>query len=227
MYIFEKIKKYFVIARIYLTSENQWFVTAFWRHFYKRHKRTHNNTYWMGIHAIKPPGDLWVYQEIIYEKKPDVIIECGTKNGGTSLYMANICDIVGTGRVISIDIKERDVPKHPRITYLIGDTASEESLKKAKTLIKQGDRVMVILDSDHSFEHVNRELAAYASLVTPGQYLIVEDSVVNGNPVFEDFGPGPMESIEKFLPEHPEFTSDRSREKFWVTYSPKGFLLRN
>ncbi|MEK9177356.1 MAG: CmcI family methyltransferase, partial [Patescibacteria group bacterium] len=90
-----------------------------------------------------------------------------------------------------------------------------------------GDRVMVILDSDHHYTFVKDELPLYAQFVTAEQYLIVEDTSVNGNPVFEEYPDGgPMQAVEEFLPLHPEFTADRSREKFWLTYNPKGYLLR-
>ena len=76
---------------------------------------------------------------------------------------------------------------------------------------------MVILDSDHSQAHVSAELSAYAPLVTPGCYLIVEDTCVNGHPLYPDHGPGPMEALDAFLPQHPEFEPDPAREKFMLT----------
>jgi cephalosporin hydroxylase len=89
-----------------------------------------------------------------------------------------------------------------------------------------GRRTMVILDSDHSAAHVSAELDAYRELVSPGCYLIVEDTNVNGHPVFTDHGPGPMEAIDAFLPSAPEFAIDYSRERFMLTLNPRGFLKR-
>ena len=86
---------------------------------------------------------------------------------------------------------------------------------------------MVILDSGHKRDHVLEELRCYSPRVSSGQYLIVEDTNLNGNPVRPDFGPGPMEAVEEFLADHPEFTRDRSREKFLLTYNPGGYLLRS
>ncbi len=85
---------------------------------------------------------------------------------------------------------------------------------------------MIILDSDHSRENVTRELVAYSPLVTQGSYLIVEDTNVNGHPVLPDFGAGPMEAVEAFLAAHPTFEVDERREKFLMTFNPRGFLRR-
>jgi cephalosporin hydroxylase len=223
----KKIRRIFLVAKIYLTSENPWYITAFWRHFYQRHKRTHDNTFWLGVNAVKPPTDLWVYQEIIYEKKPDVIIETGTKYGGTTFYLATICDLVGHGKIVTVDIEPRERRAHPRITYLTGSSIDDSTIAKIKSIIKSGDRVMVILDSDHHYPFVKDELPLYAKFVTSGQYLILEDTSVNGNPVFEEYPDGgPMQAVEEFVPAHPEFSIDRSREKFWITYNPKGYLLK-
>lgn len=89
-----------------------------------------------------------------------------------------------------------------------------------------GERVMVILDSDHSLTHVAGELEAFAPLVTPGCYLIVEDTNINGHPVYPEFGPGPMEAVLEFLPHHPEFVVDARCERLLMTFNPNGFLLR-
>jgi cephalosporin hydroxylase len=87
-------------------------------------------------------------------------------------------------------------------------------------------RVLVVLDSDHSRDHVLAELRAYAPLVTPGSYLVVEDTNVNGHPVYEAFGPGPMEAVQDFLKERDDFEVDRSREKFLLTFNPGGWLRK-
>jgi cephalosporin hydroxylase len=173
------------------------------------------DTYWLGVPVLKCPLDLWIYQEIIFEVKPDVIIECGTFRGGSALFLAHMCDLVNNGRIISIDIEYReDRPKHERITYLIGSSTSEEIVRKVKSLIRDRDKVMVILDSDHHKEHVLKELKIYSKFVTKGSYLIVEDTNINGHPVVPDFGPGPLEAVEEFLKENKNFVADRTKEKF-------------
>jgi cephalosporin hydroxylase len=86
--------------------------------------------------------------------------------------------------------------------------------------------VLVLLDSDHRRDHVLAELRAYAPMVTPGSYLVVEDSNINGHPVYEDFGPGPTEAVQDFLKERDDFEVDRSREKFLLSFNPGGWLRR-
>lgn len=185
------------------------------------------NTFWCGIPTQKCPLDLWAYQEIIFEVRPDAIIECGTASGGSALFLASMCDLVGNGEVITIDIEDNEGrPKHKRIEYLLGSSTSKEIVEKVRNLIKDGDKVMVILDSDHHKEHVLNELRIYSHFVTKGSYLIVEDTNLNGHPVFQDFGPGPMEAVEEFLKENKDFVIDRSKEKFYLTFSPKGYLQK-
>lgn len=189
--------------------------------------RTKFDMSWFGVPTIKCPLDLWIYQEIIFETKPDLIIETGTAEGGSALYLASLCDLINKGTVLSIDIKEnRKRPQHKRIKYLLGSSVSGEIAEKVKSAIKENDRVMVILDSDHSKEHVLKELRIYSSWVSRGNYLIVEDSNVNGHPVSPEYGPGPMEAMEEFLKENKNFTVDKSREKFYMTFNPCGYLKR-
>lgn len=189
--------------------------------------KTWGNTFWLGIPTLKCPLDLWIYQEIIFEVKPDVIIECGTAAGGSALFLASMCDLVGNGRVITIDIEDiKGRPEHKRIKYLLGSSTSKEIVEKVKNLIKDEIKVMVILDSDHHEEHVLNELRIYSNFVTKGSYLIVEDTNINGHPVAPDFGPGPMEAVKKFLRENKSFVIDETKEKFYLTFNPKGYLKR-
>jgi cephalosporin hydroxylase len=184
---------------------------------------------WRGVPVLKYPTDLFVYQEMIYELKPDVILDIGTYKGGSALFFATMFDLMGidSGRVISVDIEDRQaLPKHPRITYLVGSSVSDPILNQIKERLRPGQRVMVVLDSDHTKQHVLNELRAYSQMVTNGSYLIVEDSNINGHPVLADFGPGPMEAIHDFLIENTEFQIDKSREKFLLTVSPDGFLRK-
>lgn len=203
------------------------FIDLFHKHYYDNNIWAGGNTAWLGVETQKCPLDLWIYQEIIYETKPDWIIECGTNLGGTSLFLASICDLVDNGKVITIDIADYNKPKtHPRIQYLIGSTTSDEIIKEVNKKITKNDSVMVILDSDHSKSHVLKELQMYHSLVTKGNYLIVEDTNINGYPVLPDFGEGPMEALEEFLLMNDEFVIDKSREKFYLTFNPKGYLKK-
>ena len=107
-----------------------------------------------------------------------------------------------------------------------GSSTSAEVLDQVTAFVQDAERVMVILDSDHSREHVLRELELYAPLVSKGCYLVVEDTNVNGHPVVPGFGPGPMEALNEFLSGSNDFEVDRSREKLMLTFNPCGYLLR-
>ena len=191
--------------------------------FYYDHSRHHAS--WLGNKVLKCPLDLWIYQEIIAEMKPDIIIESGTLFGGTTLYLAMICDMINHGEVISIDITKKKVPIHSRITYLFGSSVSDEIVEEVSKRIS-GKSVMVILDSDHTKAHVLKELEIYSKLVTDRNYLIVEDTNLNGHPVYPDFGEGPMEAVIEFLRENNNFTIDIDREKFYMTFNPNGYLMK-
>jgi cephalosporin hydroxylase len=199
--------------------------------YYSRPEQTIYDTYWLGVAAQKYPSDLWVYQEIITELRPDFIIETGTYWGGSALYLASICELLGHGQVITIDTVDMAEsaatrPEHARITYLHGSSIETEVVEKVRGLVADAGTIMVILDSDHSREHVVNELKIYSEFVTPDSYLIVEDTNINGHPVFPEFGPGPMEALDLFLSTSAEFLPDPSREKFFVTANPRGFLRR-
>lgn len=185
------------------------------------------NPKWMGVAALKCPFDLWVYQEILHETRPDIVLETGTARGGSALFLASMFDLLGSGEVVSIDIVRRpEWPVHPRITYLTGSSTSAPILEQVRRRVAGAARVMVILDSDHKKDHVLDELREYAPLVTKGSYLIVEDTNINGRPVFPGFGPGPGEAVDDFLKGHPAFVRDLSRERFFVTFNPGGYLQR-
>lgn len=182
-------------------------------------------TSWMGVPALKCPLDLWIYQEILYEIRPDLVIETGTHLGGSALYLAHVLDILGKGEVVTIDIDDAVRPQHPRIHYLQGSSADPELVADG-VRGRSRDACVVILDSDHSQAHVSRELEILSPYVTPGSYLIVEDTNINGHPTYPSFGPGPFEALERFLLDHPEFVVDSSREKFLMTFNPSGFVRR-
>lgn len=202
-------------------------INHFHRIYYESPHRTRRNTFWLGIKAQKCPLDLWVYQEIIYETRPDIIIETGTAAGGSALFLASICDLLGRGEIISIDIeKKKNRPEHPRVKYLLGSSTSEEIVGEVEALVRAKDRLMTILDSDHHKEHVLRELEIYSKFVTRESYLIVEDTNISGHPVRPKFGAGPMEAVKEFLKTNDDFVIDHSREKFYLTFNPDGYLRR-
>jgi cephalosporin hydroxylase len=184
-------------------------------------------TSYLGVPTLKNPLDFWVYQEIIFARKPNFIVEIGNRFGGSTLALAHLCDLIGDGNVIAIDISHDDiypqVRSHPRITLLEGDACS--LVEDVRKLISINDRVMVIEDSSHTYENTLNVLNAYCRFVKSGDYFIVEDGICHHG---LDVGPspGPYESIEHFIDQNSEFEIDREKESFIVTWNPKGFLRR-
>lgn len=226
----EKLRKVFLLAvnkNYYKNPQlTKIIVEEFHKIYHSSYAQTWANTFWLGVPLKKCPFDLWIYQEIIVDLKPEVIIECGTYLGGSALYLASICDLVDHGKILTIDIADNPgKPRHNRITYLLGSSTSLEMAVQVQGLIAPGDKVMVILDSDHHKEHVLRELEIYGEMVTLGSYLIVEDTQI-GHPVADNFGPGPMEAVAEFLQTHKEFVIDPDKEKFFFTFNPRGYLKK-
>jgi cephalosporin hydroxylase len=181
---------------------------------------------WLGAQALKNPLDLWVYQEIMVETRPELVVETGTYRGGSASFLASICDLLGEGEVVSIDVEavRDDYPDHARVTYLGGRSSTDPDVVAETRARAEGKRTLVVLDSDHSQAHVEAELAAYAPLVPVGGYVIVEDS--NIGRIRKDLMPGPLEAIEAFLSKTDDFEIDREREKFLITFNPSGYLRR-
>jgi len=176
---------------------------------------------YMGHKIWKWPCDLQLYQEVIWEVKPHLIVETGTAFGASALYFAHLLDQVGWGKVVSVDVNEAQgkYPKHPRIAYVGGKSStSNDMLAEVRGYVNHfceprlgKGRCMVVLDSDHSRNHVLAELAAYAQFVSPASYLIVEDTNVNGHPVYQEHGPGPQEALDVWLPKHPDYRVDDTK----------------
>lgn len=184
-------------------------------------------TTYFGVRAYKNPLDAWIYQEIVVAHRPDVIVEIGNRFGGGTLYLAHLCDLLGHGRVIGVDIGHRDVAdvvrRHPRITLLEGDAVGR--FPDVREACVGSRRVMVIEDSSHTFDNTLDVLRTYSALLGVGDHFIVEDTICHHG---LDVGPnpGPYEAVEAFLRENPGFAADRGRERFLVTWNPKGFLTR-
>ena len=188
---------------------------------------TWSQTNWLGVPCLKSPFDAWVYQEIIHRNRPDVIVECGTAFGGSALFMASICSVIGNGRVITVDISDirHEYRPHELVTYVLGSSIAPETLEQIRSRITPGESVMVVLDSNHRAGHVWRELRIYGELVTPGQYMIVEDTNL-GHEVRPEFGNGPAEAVELFLSQNDDFARDPECEKFLMSFNHGGFLLK-
>jgi cephalosporin hydroxylase len=188
---------------------------------------------WHGIRTLKLPSDIWNYQEILFERQVEHVIETGTRHGGSALFFAETLVARGAkGPVVSIDIDgaSRQIQSHADIRFLLGDSAAPDMVEKALALLP-ADRgaIFLILDSDHRRDHVLRELRAWVPKLRRGDYLVVEDTIVNGHPVRPEHGPGPMEAIRDYLAEAPGLlTHDRQREaKFGASFASRGHYVRN
>lgn len=189
--------------------------------------RIKKQTTYFGVKAFKNPLDFWVYREIIFEVKPDVIVEIGNSYGGGTLALAHILDHMQKGRVIGLDIDHERVhpivKEHHRITLITGDAC--ESFDNVRELIEEKDRVLIIEDSAHTYENTLNVLRKFSPLITKGSYFIVEDSICHHG-LDRGPNPGPYEAIEQFVKENSDFQIDRTRESFFITWNPKGFLRR-
>lgn len=169
---------------------------------------------WLGVEIEKSPLDLMTLQEIIFETRPDTIIECGTFHGGSALYMACLMDLMNIdGKIFTIDRDVYQRPVHPKIEYIHSNCLTAD-------IPKPGAQTMLILDCNHAGSHVYAELEKFSSMVTPGQYIIVENTDA------PDKSNGPAAAIASFLFDNENFVVDKNREKYGITCNPGGYLLR-
>jgi cephalosporin hydroxylase len=200
--------------------------------------RVWNKNSWLGVPCWKLPMDAFVIQELIYKQKPDFILETGTGCGGSAMFYASICELIGHGKIVTVDIKnqvDRElVEKYKwseRIEWVSGgstNTMVVDDIMKKLELPNSNPNIMVILDSWHTKDHVYEEMFLYKELVPVDGYMIVEDSHAAGNPVpWEWEDEGPMGAIDKFLEtESEEWEIDWECEKHLLTFNPKGYLKR-
>lgn len=199
---------------------------------------------WMGVPIIQTPTDVMATQEVIWATKPDVIIETGVARGGSVLFMASLLELMGKGKVIGVDIDVRahnrdTIDRHPmskRVVLIEGGSVDEDTLARVRAEIPAGGKVMVVLDSDHSRDHVLAECRAYGPLVTPGCYLVVADTIVAHLPETSkarnrsrplETGNDPAEAARLYLAETPAFEVDQVLNgKLVLSSSPGGYLRR-
>jgi cephalosporin hydroxylase len=201
---------------------------------------------WMGRPIIQLPDDVMRIQEAIFQIQPDVIVETGVAHGGSLILYASLCKTMEKGRVIGVDIEIRPhnrtaIETHflaPYITLIEGNSVGEDILAQVRSHIKPGEKVMVILDSNHTKAHVLAELEAYASMVTSGSYIVATDGMMQDIP---DAPRGqadwtwnnPQQAVKDFLAVHSEFVPqepprlfDESGTQVQITYWPNAYLKR-
>lgn len=201
---------------------------------------------WLGRPVIQLPEDMLRIQEVIYEIKPDVIVETGVAHGGSLIFYASLCTAIGKGRVIGIDIEIRPhnrsaIEEHrlsPLISLVEGSSIDAKVVQSVKDQIGSSETVLVLLDSNHLKDHVLAELEAYSTLVSPGSYIVACDGIMQqvvGAPRTEDDWSwnNPITAIKEFIARHPEFESVEPTWPFHeglvserVTYWPQAFLRR-
>jgi len=194
-------------------------------------------TTYAGVQAVKSPLDAWMYQEIVWQRKPQTIVEIGNWRGGSLLMYAHWLDAIGSGRVIGVDVDHSRVPQdvwqHPRVELVTGDAVKVAAQvadmiqdSQVFALEPQVPEVLIIEDSSHEAAQTLGVLRAYEGLVRPGGYFIVEDTICwHGL----DTGPrpGPFEAVEMFLVEQgARWVRDPGCESFGVTWNPGGYLRR-
>jgi cephalosporin hydroxylase len=205
------------------------------------------NFSWLGRPIIQYPQDMIAFQEIVWEVKPDLIIETGIAHGGSLILSASMLTLleatgqIKEGKVLGIDIDIRShnreaIEKHPlssKITMFEGSSIDDEMIQKVKEFAKQGKKILVALDSNHTHDHVLAELNAYAELVSVGSYCIVFDTIIEDMPENSfpdrpwDKGDNAKTAVWEFLKSNNNFEIDKSIEnKLLISVAPDGYLKR-
>jgi cephalosporin hydroxylase len=201
---------------------------------------------WLGRPIIQLPEDMVRLQEVIYLVKPEVIIETGVAHGGSLVFYASLCRLIGRGRVIGVDVEIRPHNRkaleehelYPLISLIEGDSVAPATIQEVRSHIAEGETVLVILDSNHSRAHVAAELEAYHDLVTPGSYIVATDGIMTilhdvprGQPAWRE--DNPASAAKSFAQQHPEFVIEQPPWPFSeseleqnVTHWPYAWLRR-
>lgn len=214
-------------------------LSRIWLREITRHKYAYNFT-WLGRPLIQLPQDMVAVQELVWRVKPDLIIETGVAHGGSLIYSASLLELIGgAGRVVGVDIDIRahnraEIENHPlarRIQLIQGSSVDRSVIRQVRETARGCERVMVLLDSNHTHEHVLQELRGYSPLVTKGSYLVVFDTLIEDMPddLIKDrpWGKGnnPKTAVWEFLKKNRRFVVDKDVEaKLLLTVAPDGYL---
>lgn len=227
------------------TKEAFKYISRYWLKLGWNQKYSYTFT-WLGRPIIQLPEDMIRIQEIIYQVKPDVIIETGIAHGGSLIFYACLCHAIGKGKIIGIDCEIRahnleEINQHPLKEYLTlieGDSIAADTFSQVKKLIKSTDKVLVILDSNHTYQHVYQELLTYSDLVTSGSYIIVADGIMHdlhdvprGASHWQAENPAQAaidfsKQRQDFILEQPKWLFNESDLENNITYYPFGYLRK-
>jgi cephalosporin hydroxylase len=195
---------------------------------------------WLGRPIIQYPQDILAVQEIIWRTRPELIVETGIAHGGSVVFSASMLELLGGDRqVVAVDIdirraNRREIEAHPlsrRVTLIEGSSVDEAIATQIRRCAQGRQRVLVLLDSNHTHDHVLRELELYSPLVQPGSYIVVFDTIIEDMP--EGFytdrpwnrGNSPKTAVSEFLRRNDRFEIDYEvLDKLWITVCPDGYL---
>jgi len=203
------------------------------------HYRVMYEPTWLGIPIIQFPTDIVMMEELIWKVRPDFIVECGLAHGGSAVMFASICELIGKGQVIGVDVEIRQynraaIMSHPmskRIELIEGSSIDHSVVAEIKRRVAGAETVLVVLDSNHSRDHVLKELNLYGEIVTPNSYMVAMDGAQalvwdtpNGKEEWKE--DNPLVAIHEFLKKNPNFQIDPHYTRMHITSSPDGFLRR-
>lgn len=217
-----------LVRRIEATREKHGDVLQKYHEVWYNAPHTWHFTHFLGVGLMKCPNDLWIYQAIMSDIRPTVVIETGTYQGGSALWFAFLMEMLGiNGKVYTIDFEDRRQCAHPRIEFLGGDSRNPEirdAIVEDMAKVTPG-RLLVSLDADHSADHVYKELCLYAPLCKLGDRLVVEDTNIGWEG--ENGDRGARGGLTDYLNEHPgEWQQDVISERYLLTMNPGGWLIR-
>lgn len=194
---------------------------------------------WLGIPIIQYPSDIIMMQELIWKIRPEVIVETGFAHGGSAIFYSSMLELLGRGKVISVEVEIRKynevaIAGHPlshRLQQIVGSSVDPDVFRQVKQCVGKNKKVLVALDSNHSYEHVLQELQLYSTLVSDGSYIVAMDGlqrfvtdIPRGNPEWAE--DNPHCAIHEFLEKYPDWEIDPHYNRLMITSNPDAFLRR-
>jgi cephalosporin hydroxylase len=196
------------------------FIEAYWNSL------AWKDTEWLGHPVAVAPTDLVAYQQLLAAVRPDWIVATGTHGGGRALFLASICDLLDHGHVIAVSDDRQPRPEHERVTYVQAAPFEEPAFTQVRAITGEDPRAVVLLGSTSGTLRLVQEFHGYAPLVPVGSYVVFENTILNGRPVWPGYGPGPGEAVQRILSLNHDFIQDTSWDRHGLTFNPGGFLRR-